>query len=126
MARILVVEDTPDNMKLLRAVLRRQGHEIAELADGNGLIELVRRFEPDLILLDIQLPVRDGFELLAEIRAMEGGPRKVAALTAHAFDSDRARAIGAGFDGYITKPIDVRDFPRQVEHLLASSTARMP
>jgi CheY-like chemotaxis protein len=70
------------------------------------------------VLLDIQLPGRDGYQLLADLRAQDGAAIKVVALTAHAYEADRSRAIGAGFDGYITKPIDVRDFSRQVEQYL--------
>jgi two-component system cell cycle response regulator DivK len=113
-----VVEDTPDNMRLFRAVLTRQGHELAELVDGTGLVETIRDFQPELILLDIQLPIRDGFELLAEIRGLGEPHRTVVALTAHGFESDRETLASAGFDGCITKPIDINQFPRQLLEFL--------
>jgi len=73
---------------------------------------------PELVLLDIQLPGRDGYELLAELKALPARSWKVVALTAHALPEDRARASAAGFDGYITKPIDVRTFPAEVARYL--------
>src|SRR5262249_32425361 len=118
MAKILVVEDTPDNMRLFRTILGRRGHEVVELPSGERLLEVAREAKPDLVLLDIQLPGRDGYQLLADLRESESAPVKVVALTAHAYEADRTRAIDAGFDGYITKPIDVREFSQQVEQYL--------
>jgi CheY-like chemotaxis protein len=115
MATIVVVEDNPDSMKLFRALLRRHGHAVVELARGAGLVDTVRRSAPDLVLLDIQLPDRDGFALLAELRAAFGRALRVVALTANALPDDRDQAISAGFDGFITKPIDVHQFPSQVD-----------
>jgi len=114
MARLLVVEDNPDNMKLFRALLTRHGHELVELDSGEDLIPTVRHHRPDLILLDIQLPGRDGYALVNELRAEFGDRVRVLALTAHAHARDRDRALDAGFNGFITKPIDVRRFPGQV------------
>jgi CheY-like chemotaxis protein len=114
MARLLVVEDNPDNMKLFRALLTRQGHQLVELDSGEGLIAAVTEHRPDLILLDIQLPGRDGYALVTELRAEFGETIRVIALTAHAHGSDRDRALEAGFDAFITKPIDVRRFPAQI------------
>ncbi len=119
MARLLIVEDSPDNMKLFQAVLRMRGHVLRALTSGEGLLEAIREEEPELILMDIQLPGRDGFALLQEIR--EGGypDLRVVALTAHAMSGDRERALQSGFNGYITKPIDVRRFPDQITRALA-------
>ena len=119
MARILIVEDSPDNMKLFRAVLELRGHEIVGLPDGERLGETFSSMNPDLILMDIQLPGRDGFDLLRELNTLEGARVPVVALTAHAMVGDRERAEEAGFSGYITKPIDVIRFPEQVEGVLA-------
>lgn len=122
MARILVVEDNPDNMKLFRVLIRKAGHEIIEMINGNGLEDTVERAAPDLILLDIQLPQRDGYALLKVLRDRWGTTRPVVALTAHAMVGDRERALEAGFDGYITKPIDVHRFQQQ----LAAALSRAP
>jgi CheY-like chemotaxis protein len=118
-ANILVVEDSPDNMKLFRTLLTLNGHEVTELPGGEDLLETIVRTEPELVLMDIQLPGKDGFALLAEIRQSRHGALRILALTAHAMSGDRERALQAGFDGYITKPIEVRTFPELVKRALA-------
>lgn len=118
MAKILIVEDSPDNMKLFRTILSLKGHEVTGLPGGEGLLDAILRGTPDLVLMDIQLPGKDGFALLQEIRASPGAGTRVIALTAHAMTGDRERALEAGFDGYITKPIDIRNFPEQVQRAL--------
>jgi len=118
-ATIVIVEDQPDNLKLLTTLLTIKGHQVVGLPNGDRLTEVVRsRPAPDLVLLDIQLPGRDGYELLAELQGLPERSWKVVALTAHALPEDRARASAAGFDGYITKPIDVRTFPAEVARYL--------
>ena len=119
MAKILVVEDSPDNMKLFRTLLTIRGHEVLGLSSGDGLIDLITRERPALVLMDIQLPGKDGFALLEDIRRSEAGKLPVVALTAHVMAGDLERALAAGFDGYISKPIEVRDFPEQVARVLA-------
>jgi two-component system cell cycle response regulator DivK len=119
-ATIVVVEDQPDNLKLLTTLLTIKGHQVVGLPNGDRLFEVMRTHSPrpDLLLLDIQLPGRDGYALLEELRALPERSWKVIALTAHALPEDRARASAAGFDGYITKPIDVRTFPSEVANYL--------
>ena len=119
MPKILIVEDSPDNMKLFRTLLSLQGNSVISLAGGETLLEVMAAERPDLVLMDIQLPGKDGFALLAEIRASPAAATRVVALTAHAMSGDRERALQAGFDGYITKPIDIRAFPEQVSRALA-------
>jgi two-component system, cell cycle response regulator DivK len=119
MAKILIVEDSSDNMKLFRTLLARNGHEVTGLAGGEGLLEVIGRTGPDLVLMDIQLPGKDGYALLEEIRRSPHQELRVLALTAHAMSGDRERALSAGFDGYITKPIDIRSFPELVARALA-------
>ena len=118
MAKILIVEDSPDNMKLFRTLLTLKGHQVTGLAGGDGLLEEIERGSPDLVLMDIQLPGKDGFALLRDIRGSPFGTVRVIALTAHAMTGDRERALQAGFDGYITKPIDVKNFPDQIQRAL--------
>jgi CheY-like chemotaxis protein len=122
MATIVVVEDQPDNLKLITALLTLKGHQVVGLTNGEVVTEAVRthRPAPALVLLDIQLPGRDGYAVLAELKALPERPWKVVALTAHAMPEDRARAEAAGFDGYITKPIDVRTFPQEVARYLGN------
>jgi len=122
-ATILIVEDSPDNMKLFRTLLTLHGHDVLGLGSGEGLVQHILDTRPDLILMDIQLPERDGFALLQDIRRDVPLPIRVVALTAHAMAGDRERAIGAGFDGYITKPIDIRAFPSQVAEALRGGGA---
>ena len=120
MARILIVEDSPDNMKLFRTILGLKGHDVVGLAGGDGLLDAIEERAPELILMDIQLPGKDGFTLLQEIRTSASSASvRVIALTAHAMTGDRERALEAGFDGYITKPIDIRGFPEQVQRALS-------
>jgi len=121
--KILIVEDSPDNMKLFRTILGLKGHVVTGLSGGEGLLQTIEREAPDLVLMDIQLPGKDGFALLQEIRASAAAVR-VVALTAHAMSGDRERALQAGFDGYITKPIDIRTFPEQVSRALAGERPR--
>ncbi len=120
MARILIVEDNPDNMKLFRALLTLKGHQVTALPSGEGLLESLAASRPDLVLMDIQLPGRDGFELLTEIRASPFAEIRVVALTAHAMSGDREKARAAGFDEYITKPIDIATFPDLVAKALGA------
>lgn len=121
MATILVVEDQPDNLKLITALLMMNGHRVIGLATGESVVTTLRTADPapDLVLLDIQLPGRDGYSILGDLQKMPGDHRwKVVALTAHAMPGDREKALAAGFDGYIAKPIDVRGFPDEVARYL--------
>jgi CheY-like chemotaxis protein len=105
-------------MKLFRTILGLKGHEVFGLTGGDGLLEAIDQGAPELVLMDIQLPGKDGFTLLQEIRNSPGPKVRVVALTAHAMTGDRERALDAGFDGYITKPIDIRAFPEQIQRAL--------
>lgn len=118
MAKVLIVEDNPDNMKLFKAVLGLRRHKVSGLAGGDGLAEALAAGGVDIVLLDIQLPGKDGYALLEELKASGIGLPPVVALTAHAMAGDRERAMQAGFDGYLTKPIDVATFGQQVEAFL--------
>jgi CheY-like chemotaxis protein len=122
-SKILIVEDSPDNMKLFRTLLTLRGHEVVGLSGGDGMLETIEREQPALVLMDIQLPGKDGFALLSELRRSPHAGLRVLALTAHAMHGDRERALEAGFDGYITKPIDIRAFPEQIQHAVAGGQA---
>jgi two-component system cell cycle response regulator DivK len=106
---ILVVDDTPVNLKLTRVLLVNEGYKVLTAASAEEAIELLRSFRPDLVLADIQLPGMDGLELTRRIKQDEN-TRDIAvvALTAFATKGDQQKAIDAGCDGYITKPIDTR------------------
>ena len=119
-ATVLVVEDNPLNLKLVRDVLGHAGYVVLEAADAERGIALARERRPDLVLMDVQLPGIDGVEALRRLRAdpdTAGIP--VVALTAFAMRDDRERLLAAGFDGYVSKPVSVRALPGQVEALIA-------
>ena len=109
--RVLVVEDNEKNMKLFRDVLRATGYVTLEATGGARAVELAKRHEPDLVLMDIRLPDIAGVEALRRLRALTGtAPIPVVALTAQAMQGDRERFLDAGFDGYISKPVNVAEF----------------
>ena len=119
MSKILVAEDNLPNRELIREILETCGHEIVEAADGQQALDQLEESVPDLVLVDIQMPVLDGFAVIRQLRQT---PRfasvKVLALTAYAIQGDRERVLAAGFDGYLTKPIDVAAFPKQIQQFL--------
>jgi len=116
---ILVVEDNERNLKLLRDVLEFAGYDVRVARTAEDGISLAAREPPDLVLMDLQLPGIDGMEALRRLRE---SPRTadipVVAVTAQAMKQDRERALAAGFNGYIEKPISVRAFPDQVRSFL--------
>ena len=119
-ARVLVVEDNVKNLKLVRDVLDHDGYEVVAAGTGEEGVRLAAETDPDLVLMDLQLPGIDGTEALRRIRATERGAGvPVLAVTAFAMDADRDRALHSGFDGYLQKPISMRDLLRQVRDILA-------
>jgi two-component system, cell cycle response regulator DivK len=109
-SQILVVEDNEKNMRLFRDVLLATGHRTLEATTGGQAVELAIAHVPDLVLMDIQLPDIDGVEALARLRADERTTSvPVVALTAQAMEGDRERFLAAGFDGYLSKPVNVAD-----------------
>ena len=116
--RILVVEDNPKNMKLVRDVLQFAGYEVIEATSGEDGVRLAAQREPHLILMDLQLPGIDGAEALRRIRGDGAAGVPVVAVTASAMNEDRDRVYAAGFDGYVQKPISVRELRQQVQEFL--------
>ncbi|HEY3529015.1 MAG TPA: response regulator [Nocardioides sp.] len=116
--RILVVEDNPKNLKLVRDVLTYSGFEVIEATCGEDGVRLAHDELPDLILMDLQLPGIDGTEALRQIRESDGHHVPVVAVTAFAMNEDREKAYQSGFDGYVEKPISVRALPQQVRDFL--------
>lgn len=106
--RILVVEDNEKNMKLVRDVLETTGYRTLEATTGSQAVELAIEYAPDLVLMDIRLPDMDGLEALSRLRADERTASiPVLALTAQAMQGDRERFLAAGFDGYVSKPLNI-------------------
>jgi signal transduction histidine kinase/CheY-like chemotaxis protein len=119
-AKILHVEDNPENRMLVRAILEAEGYTIIDAEDGLSGIEAAIREEPALILLDVNLPAMDGYEVVAIIKSFPAfANTPVIAVTAYAMEGDRQRTLVAGCDGYIRKPIDVDTFPRQVAEFMS-------
>ena len=117
--RILVVEDNPLNLKLVRDILQLVGHDVLEARSGEEGCELAFQCAPHLVLMDLQLPGMDGVEALRVLRSDERTATiPVIAVTAFAMKADRDRVGRAGFDGYLAKPISIRDLPSQVTQFL--------
>ena len=119
---ILVADDNVLSRELMKEVLEPSGHVILEAVAGRSAMELIRRCTPDLVFLDLQMPVQDGFSIIQELRT-ENRFKKlpVIAVTASAMIGDRERAIAAGFDSYIAKPIDLGEVESQVRVLASLS-----
>ena len=116
--RILVVEDNDKNVRLFRDVLQAAGYRTLEATTGGAAVELAVEQRPDVVLMDIQLPDIDGVETLRRLRADElTASIPVLALTAQAMHGDRERFLAAGFDDYLSKPVDVVELVDVVERL---------
>lgn len=112
---ILIVEDNEKNLKLVRDVLQFKGYRTLEAGTATDAIALAMQHAPDLILMDIQLPDMTGITALERLRAEPStAALRVVALTAFAMREDRERFLAAGFDGYLTKPIDIKLFPELI------------
>src|SRR5437016_3397224 len=124
--KILYIEDNPENRMLVRAVLEAAGYDLVEAEDGLAGIEAAIREEPALILLDINLPGVDGYEIVAILKSFPNlASTPVIAVTAYAMQGDRQRTLVAGCDGYLQKPINVDAFPRQVAEFLGGKRERV-
>jgi two-component system cell cycle response regulator DivK len=117
--RILIVEDTQDNRQILRDLLTNAGFEIVEAHDGEAAVMAAAEFRPDLILMDIQLPIINGYEAIRRIKADQTlRPIPIVAVTSYALSGDREKAWAAGCDGYVAKPFSPRQVLATVRDLL--------
>ena len=117
--RILYIEDNPDNRLLIRRVLQAEGYEVVEAVDGQTGMQRAAEVQPDLILMDINLPEIDGYEVTARLKQLPGLSRiPIIAVTANVMKGDREKTLAAGCDGYIQKPIDIDLLPDQIERFL--------
>lgn len=118
-AKILLIEDNPQNRYLVRFLLEQRGHEVLQAETGPMGLEMAAKIRPDVILLDIQLPGMDGY---AVARALKGDPDlkaiPIVAVTSYALLGDRERCVAAGAEGYLEKPIDPESFAIDVERFL--------
>lgn len=124
-ARVLVVDDHPLNIELARFVLEADGFVVESAADAQQALDRIAAFAPDLILMDVQLPGMDGLELTRRLKA-DPATRAIVivAFTAYAMKGDAERMRAAGCDGYVSKPIDVTRFARELRETLAAARGR--
>jgi CheY-like chemotaxis protein len=124
---ILIAEDDPASRELLREILELQGYQIIEAGDGQTALRKTEEETPDLVLLDIQLPKLNGFGVIRQLRQ---NPRlaylRIVAVTAYAMRGDKEKALDAGFDAYVTKPIDAVGIRETVERLLSVAGNPIP
>ena len=117
--RILVIEDTEDNRQIIRDLLTSAGYEMLEAVDGLEGVEVAEREQPDLILMDIQLPGIDGYEATRRIRAIPSIAKvPIIAVTSYALSGDEAKTRAAGCDGYVAKPFSPRQLLAKVREFL--------
>ena len=122
MAKLLLVEDNEMNRDMLSRRLRKKGYEVAIAVDGKAGVEMASSEAPELILMDMSLPIMDGWQATQHIKADDSTSQiPIIALTAHAMESDRAKALEAGCDDYDTKPIDLKRLLSNIETLLGVS-----
>jgi len=123
MITILIADDDAASLELLKDALAIPGYRILESSDGSDALSKVQSETPDIVLLDIQMPGLDGFEVLRAIRGLEPPvPCRVLAVTAFVMDGDRDRMLASGFDGYIAKPVSISHVREQVRRILNSSS----
>ena len=120
MSKILIAEDNPVNRELLRELLEMRGHTVVEACDGEEALRVIEQAQPNLVLLDIGMPVLDGFGVMRKIRE---NPRfasmPVVAVTAYAMQGDRERILSSQFDGYLSKPVDARALVKELDRVLS-------
>ena len=117
--KILVVDDNEDGRELVVKILKNRGYQMIEAVDGEEALEKASAECPDLILLDISIPKLDGYEVTRRLKSqVKFKDTPIIALTAHAMKGDREKAMEAGCDGYISKPIDIHELPDQIKSYL--------
>jgi len=116
--RILIVEDNEDNLLIYRTILTHSGFEVIEARDGGEAVRMALEENPAVILMDVSLPVMDGWEATRQIRSRESGHVPIVALTAHARAEDRATSMQAGCDSFLSKPAAPREVLNEVKRLL--------
>lgn len=120
--RVLVIEDNERNLYLVTYLLERQGFAVCSARDGNAGIQRAVEERPDLVILDIQLPQMDGYEVAKALRAVrELGDTPIVAVTSYAMPGDREKALAVGCNGYLEKPIDPLTFVEEVQRILSEA-----
>jgi CheY-like chemotaxis protein len=126
MTKILIAEDNSVNRELLRELLEMRGYTVVEACDGEEALRMIEETQPDLLLLDIGMPVLDGFAVVRKIRE---NPRlaalPVVAVTAYAMQGDRERILNSNFDGYLSKPVNSRSLAEELDRLLFLDSVKL-
>jgi CheY-like chemotaxis protein len=122
--RILIVDDNPTNLKLVAYLVKAQGYDVETASDADAAVAAIAAVPPDLILMDLQLPGVDGLELTRRLKADPATRAiKIVAVTAYAMKGDQEKALAAGCDDYVTKPIDTRALPQVIARHLEGVAA---
>ena len=117
--KILIVEDNPQNMKVVEMTLRPHGYSLIKATNGEEALMAVSREEPDLVIMDVQIPKIDGLEVTRKLRRMPAFSHiPIIAVTAYAMKGDKEKAIEAGCDAYLSKTVDTRELPKVVAEML--------
>ncbi|HET9623496.1 MAG TPA: response regulator [Kofleriaceae bacterium] len=125
--RILIVDDNPTNLKLVAYLMKNHGYTVDTALDAEAAIEAIKATPPQVILMDIQLPGKDGLQLTRQLKAdPETAGIVVIAVTAYAMKGDQDKAIAAGCDDYVTKPIDTRALPETIARHLSGQGRHNP
>jgi CheY-like chemotaxis protein len=123
MKTVLIAEDNPVNRELLRELLEMRGYAVVEACNGQEAMEELHKAQPDILLLDLNMPVLDGFGTIEKIRKHPAfSTLPVLAVTAYAMRGDREKILSAGFDGYLSKPIDPTVLHQELQRLLIKGT----
>jgi CheY-like chemotaxis protein len=123
MSKVLIAEDNAVNRELLRELLEMRGHTVMEACDGGEALRMIEQTQPDLLLLDIGMPVLDGFAVVGKIRENPRLARlPVVAVTAYAMQGDREKILNAKFDGYLSKPVNSQSLAEEIDRLLNKRT----
>jgi len=121
MSNILIAEDNAVNRELLRELLEMRGHTVTEACDGEEALRMIEQTQPDLLLLDIGMPLLDGFGVVQQIRENPRfGSLPVVAVTAYAMQGDREKILSSKFDGYLSKPVNARSLGEELDRLLST------
>lgn len=125
MTKILIAEDNATNRELFRELLEARGYTVVEACDGPEALRMIEQAQPDLLLLDIGMPLLDGFAVVRAIRENTlVAALPVLAVTAYAMQGDRERILSSGFDGYLPKPINAKSLAEELERLLSERDTR--
>jgi two-component system cell cycle response regulator DivK len=117
--KILIVDDNQDSRELAVKILKKVGYQMIEAADGEDALEKANTENPDIILMDISIPKIDGYEVTRRLKSQVSfKDTPIIALTAHAMKGDKEKAMEAGCEGYISKPIDIHELPNQIKSYL--------